>query len=297
MASSKQRSPAVAVTILRVVDHADLDLLSGDHDGGMHALPTDSVSLGYFGQRDSDPDLEDGPVPLLGHAQLPQHETGASRIKWSHRVAHQAEPDKGITPICYDLLYIFKGARSAPGGGWPPHRDSAARANRRLERGAASARSWSASRGETVARRAPAAFLLALAGHVGAGEHSPPPATARAARPNIGSGARGHGGGPSLRRPHREALQDQPLGRSLRSRRCAMPLAPLRLSLGRDSLGANRRDGRVRTLAGPVATACSNHPEPCRSQAVTTGGESHVRYRAGHIGRVLQAGGQGFKSP
>ena len=124
-----------------------------------------------------------------------------------------------------------------------------------------------------------------------------PPATARAARPNIGSGARGHGGGPSLRRPHREALQDQPLGRSLRSRRCAMPLAPLRLSLGRDSLGANRRDGRVRTLAGPVATACSKHPEPCRSQAVTTGGESHVRYRAGHIGRVLQAGGQGFKSP
>jgi hypothetical protein len=31
---------------------------------------------------------------------------------------------------CYNSLYIFKGARSAPGGGWPPHRDRAARGNR-----------------------------------------------------------------------------------------------------------------------------------------------------------------------
>ena len=196
-----------------------------------------------------------------------------SQISWQTTVAHQSTENTCHGGLCrdfvvcrdlscYDPLYNFKGARSAPGGGWPPHRDSAARANRRRERGAASARSWSASGGN---RDAPGAgcLPLALAGHVGAGEHSSPAGHRSGSSPQHRQWR-----AESRRRaippaPHREALQDQPLGRSLRSRRCAMPSAPLRLSLGRDSLGANRRDGRVRTLAGPVATACSNRPEPC----------------------------------
>jgi len=71
-----------------------------------------------------------------------------------------------------------------------------------------------------------------------------------------------------------------------------MPSAPLRLSLDRDSLGADRSDVRVRAPPTSVATICSNHPEPCRSLAVGACDESHVRHRAGHIGRVLQAGVQ-----
>jgi hypothetical protein len=41
---------------------------------GVHALPADAVTVGYLGHRDSGPDLQDGPVSLLGHTQLPQHE-------------------------------------------------------------------------------------------------------------------------------------------------------------------------------------------------------------------------------
>jgi hypothetical protein len=41
---------------------------------GMHALAAHSVSLGDFGHRSPGLDFEDGPVSLLGHAQLPQHE-------------------------------------------------------------------------------------------------------------------------------------------------------------------------------------------------------------------------------
>jgi len=39
----------------------------------VHALLTHSISLGDLSHRNPGPDLEDGPVSLLGHAQLPQH--------------------------------------------------------------------------------------------------------------------------------------------------------------------------------------------------------------------------------
>jgi len=73
-------------------------------------------------------------APVPGRCQLDPHAEayvpgcadGSVTVQVGHRVAHQAEPDMPRGPICYDLLYIFKGARSAPGGGWPPHRDSAA---------------------------------------------------------------------------------------------------------------------------------------------------------------------------
>ena len=50
--------------------------------------------------------------------------------------------------------------------------------------------------------------------------------------------------GPSLRRPHPEALQDQPQGRAYGASLRFAPRTPLRLSLARDSGGAYRRDGQ-----------------------------------------------------
>ena len=40
----------------------------------MHALTADPVAAGYLGHWNPGPDFQDGPVSLLGHAQLPQHE-------------------------------------------------------------------------------------------------------------------------------------------------------------------------------------------------------------------------------
>lgn len=40
----------------------------------MHILPTDAISFRDLGHRNAGHDLENGPVSLLGHAQLPQHE-------------------------------------------------------------------------------------------------------------------------------------------------------------------------------------------------------------------------------
>ena len=43
-------------------------------DPGMHALPRHPISPGHLRYRDTRADFQDGPVSLLGHAQLPQHE-------------------------------------------------------------------------------------------------------------------------------------------------------------------------------------------------------------------------------
>lgn len=136
--------------------------------------------------------------------------------------------------------------------------------------------------GETVARRASAAFLWPWRATSAPASTHPRPSIARAGHRNVSTSARGHDGGPSVRRPHREALQDQPLGRSLRSRRCAMPSAPLRLSLDRDSLGTYRRNGRVRTPATPVATT-PNHADLRRSEQVVN---AISDTRMGYVGRV-----------
>jgi hypothetical protein len=60
----------------------------------MHGLPGDAVSFGDLDDRSPGQDLHNGAVSLLDHVQLPKR-MGASRIKWSHRVAHQAEPGTG----------------------------------------------------------------------------------------------------------------------------------------------------------------------------------------------------------
>jgi hypothetical protein len=87
-------------------------------------------------------------------------------------------------------------------------------------------------------RGAPGAGCLPLApsGHVGADAHSPPQPIARAVRRNVSGGARLQTG-PSLRRPHPEALQDQPQGRACGASLCFAERRPLRLSLVRDSRG------------------------------------------------------------
>jgi hypothetical protein len=72
-----------------------------------------------------------------------------------------------------------------------------------------------------------------------------------------------------------------------------MPSALLRLSLVRDSLGADRSDVQVRAPARPGAAVCSNHPEPCRSQVAMTGDESHVRHRAGTSAEFCKQGVRG----
>jgi hypothetical protein len=83
--------------------------------------------------------LQHGPVSLLGHAQLPQHERS---------VKHQAEPmckaSSGTaqwrTPgRCENFLYVFKGAQGAPRAGRRTCK-SAARRDRCPNRGASTIR-------------------------------------------------------------------------------------------------------------------------------------------------------------
>ena len=50
---------------------------------GMHALAAHPVPFGDLGHRNPGHDFQHGPVSLLDHAQLPQHERS---------VKHQAEP-------------------------------------------------------------------------------------------------------------------------------------------------------------------------------------------------------------
>ena len=147
--------------------------------------------------------------------------------------------------ICYDPLYIFKGARSAPSraghcDGLAPH-DATADCNAAQRQPG----SWLAATGSCSARRRLPSF--GPPGHVGADAHSPPRPTARATRRNVNGGARSRGGGPSLRRPHSEALQAHGQGRTS-SLRCGR--STLTVSLDRDSIGAYRRNGQDRTLAG-----------------------------------------------
>ena len=55
----------------------------GNDQPGMHALTAYSIPSGDLGHRNPGQHFQHGPVSLLGHAQLPQHERS---------VKHQAEP-------------------------------------------------------------------------------------------------------------------------------------------------------------------------------------------------------------
>ena len=171
--------------------------------------------------------------------------------------------------LCEDLLYIQLQGRAPRAGPEAGRRsgESAARQRRWLSSGAASAHRWLATGGPRRARRRLPSF-----GPFG------PRRRRRATRPR----GRPHGQraatsavvrelqeGPSLRRPHPEALQDQPQGRACGASLRFAPRRPLRLSLVRDSEGAYRRNGQVRILATSVATSCSKHPESCGSEMDT----------------------------
>jgi hypothetical protein len=126
---------------------------------------------------------------------------------------------------CENPLYHFKGARSAPSRGWPPPMQER-RATAALAVGRRSVRPELAGRygdRDAPGRRLPS---FGPSGHVGAGAHSPPWPTAQAARRNVSGGARCCKSGAIPPAPDPEALQDQPQGRSLRSRRSAQTLAP-----------------------------------------------------------------------
>jgi hypothetical protein len=140
---------------------------------------------------------------------------------------------------------VIKGARSAPDRagrhtGMAP-RDAPLTEWRRSTRPQLAGRRGNPYR---AGRRLPS---FGPSGHVGAGAHSPPRSTAQATRRNFSGGARGHGARPSLRRPHCEALQDHGQGRTS-PLRCGR--STLTVSLGRDSIGAYRRDGPDRALFG-----------------------------------------------
>jgi hypothetical protein len=151
-------------------------------------------------------------------------------------------------------------ARGARQTSCPPHRDSAARGN--PWRSAAQlppAAGWPP--GGTVTRRAPAAFLRP-SGPRRRQRVLAPAAEARAARRNVSGDTGDHEGGPSLRRLHYEALQDHGPGRSLRSRRFAIPSGPWTVSLDRDSICAYRRNDPIRRMstARPVGVAIATSP-------------------------------------
>ena len=78
----------------------------------------------------------------------------------------------------------------------------------------------------TVARLAPPAALRPCRATAASARTQPPRPTERAGRRYGSAMARGLQTGPSLRRPHPEALRARGQGRSLRSRRCAIPSGP-----------------------------------------------------------------------
>jgi len=66
--------PRMLMDLVTAVRQAGRSLIAVPAQPRVHALPAHSVTLGDFGHRDPGFDFEDGPVSLLGHAQLPQHE-------------------------------------------------------------------------------------------------------------------------------------------------------------------------------------------------------------------------------
>jgi hypothetical protein len=149
-------------------------------------------------------------------------------------------------------------ALRAPDPGWPPFMRRR-RATATLTVGRRSLRPWLAGGQGTVARRAPAAFLWPLRA-TSAPTRTHPRSRSHGQCPATSVVARGLQTWPSLRRPHPEALQDQPQGRACGASPCFAERRPLRPSLVRDSRGACRRDGQDRALAHPVAAVCSNRP-------------------------------------
>jgi hypothetical protein len=60
------------------------------HQPRVHALAANSIPFGDLGHRNTSADFQHGPVPLLGHAQLPQHERECQASSEAKLGKHQA---------------------------------------------------------------------------------------------------------------------------------------------------------------------------------------------------------------
>jgi hypothetical protein len=76
-------------------------------------LAADPIPFGDLGHRNTDADFQDGSVPLLGHAQLPQHERECQAS--SEAKVPSIKRDSTLVPLkcCDNFLYGFKGVPSA----------------------------------------------------------------------------------------------------------------------------------------------------------------------------------------
>ena len=75
--------PRMGMDLMAAVFQARRPLVPVPAQPGMHALTAHPVPIGDLGHRNPGQHFQHGPVSLLGHAQLPQHERS---------VKHQAEP-------------------------------------------------------------------------------------------------------------------------------------------------------------------------------------------------------------
>jgi len=75
--------PRMSMDLVAAVFQARRSFVPVAHQPGMHALTAYPVPIGDLGHRNPGQHFQHGPVSLLSHAQLPQHERS---------VKHQAEP-------------------------------------------------------------------------------------------------------------------------------------------------------------------------------------------------------------
>jgi hypothetical protein len=108
-------APRMVMDLVAAVLQPRDALLPVAHQPGVHALAADSIPFGDLGHRNTSADFQHGPVSLLGHAQLPQHE----RECQASSEAKVSSIKRDSTPLASvageNFPYGFKGARSAPG--------------------------------------------------------------------------------------------------------------------------------------------------------------------------------------
>ena len=77
-------APGMVMDLVAAVFQADDAFLPIAHQPGVHALAADPVPLGDLGHRNAAADFQHGPVSLLGHAQLPQHDRECQASSGAH---------------------------------------------------------------------------------------------------------------------------------------------------------------------------------------------------------------------
>ena len=200
--------------------------------------------------------------------------------------AHHPTEDKPVSPypVRTCSTYVFKGALRAPGPGLVVH----ARAPRDNGADCRAAQRPPIAGWPPEDRGAPGAGCLPLApsGHVGAGAHSPPATGHMGSAPQRQRWRAGRQTGPSLRRPHSQALRARGQDRSL-------TLASLRDPFGPLDRSAAGIQGRLSegwpgpSATPPVAAVGSSRPGLSRLIAVIGTIKVHVTRHPGHIGRTF----------